>query len=304
MLACACGSSGATGDAGADGSFGGDANVGDAGDAGDAKVDAGSIWSPSSAEPVHFHWQLSDTFGAADLLPNQQGPAVYDIDGEHATANDVAAIHAAGAKAVCYVDVGSLEQGRSDYASFPSAVIGPVMQGWPNENWLLVSAANQGVILPLMKARFESWCQGKGFDAIEPDNLDAFANIPTLVTQADNLTYDLAIASLAHGLSLSIGLKNLLPDVGASDAANLVATFDWALVEQCFQYTECTVYTQAGGFVTSGKAVFDVEYNQAPDCAVANQARFNAQLRDLNLVAPTTSGYVYTPCVPDSQSTW
>jgi hypothetical protein len=30
----------------------------------------------------------------------------------------------------------------------------------------------------------------------------------------------------------------------------------------------------------------------------------NAQKTDLNLVGATESGYVYTPCVPDSQSTW
>ena len=137
-------------------------------------------------------WQ--PTSDAADSLPlddrrlhhgrhpvrARTGQVVYDIDGENATAADVAAIHAAGAIAVCYVDVGTLEQGRPDYAEFPASVIGPAVQGWPGENWLLVTAANQSIILPLMKARFENWCQAKGFDAIEPDNLDGWTNITNI----------------------------------------------------------------------------------------------------------------------------
>jgi hypothetical protein len=258
------------------------------------------VWVPSSATPIHFHWQLSTTFSASDVLPGQQGWVVYDIDGEGAAAADVAAIHAAGAKAVCYVDVGTLEQGRSDYKDFPTSVIGPGVVGWPGENWLLVTAANQSVILPLMKARLTNWCQGKGFDAVEPDNLDAWTNI-TGVSETDNVAYDLAIAGLGHGLSLSVGLKNTLPDASASNQAVMAPTFDWALVEQCYEYSECTPY---GQFISAGKAVWDVEYNVSPNCAQADMAHLNAQLRDLNLAGPHDNGYKYTPCVPDSQATW
>jgi hypothetical protein len=87
-------------------------------------------------------------FTTADLLPGQQGQVVYDVDGANSTASDVMAIHAAGAIAVCYVDVGTLEMGRPDYAEFPSSVVGPPVQGWPGENWLLVTAANQATLLP------------------------------------------------------------------------------------------------------------------------------------------------------------
>ena len=234
------------------------------------------------------------------MLAGQQGSVVYDIDGEGAAAADVQAIHAAGAKAVCYVDVGTLEQGRSDYKDFPASVVGPGVAGWPGENWLLVTAANQSVILPLMKARLTNWCQGKGFDAVEPDNLDAWTNIKG-VTETDNVAYDLAVAGLAHGLSLSVGLKNTFSDASAASETSLLSTFDWALVEQCYEYSECTPYAQ---FISAGKAVWDVEYNAAPNCAEADTAHLNAQLRDLDLAGPHDTGYKYTPCVPDSQSTW
>ncbi len=242
-------------------------------------------------------------FTTADILPNQAGAVVYDVDGENSTAADVAAIHAAGAIAVCYVDVGTLEMGRSDYSQFPSSVVGPGVSGWPGENWLLVTAANQPVILPLMKARFVDWCQAKGFDAIEADNVDGWTNISN-ISEADNLAYDLAIAQLAHALPLSIGLKNLATDLSPSQLPMFVGAFDWALNEQCYEYSECDAYTQSGSFLPAGKAVFDVEYNQSPDCTQANQSHINAQLTDLDLVGATSSGYKYTPCVPDDQATW
>ncbi len=245
----------------------------------------------------------ASTFTSADILSGQTGETVYDIDGANATAEDVAAIHAAGAKAVCYVDVGSLEQGRPDYSSFPSSVVGPAVQGWPGENWLLVTAANQGIILSLMKARFANWCQAKGFDAVEPDNLDAWTNI-TNVSEADNIAYDLAIGQLAHDLSLSIGLKNVMTDLNSSQYAAFLAQFDWALNEQCYEYSECGAYSAAGSFLPAGKAVFDVEYNVAPSCTQANQAHMNAQQTDLALVGATDTGYEYMPCIPDAQSTW
>jgi hypothetical protein len=242
-------------------------------------------------------------FTTADILPNQAGTVVYDIDGENSTAAEVKAIHAAGAIAVCYVDVGSLEKGRSDYSQFPASVVGPGVAGWPGENWLLVSAANQAIILPLMKARFADWCQAKGFDAIEPDNLDGWSNIAN-ISQADNLAYDLAIAQAAHALPLSIGLKNLATDLSKTQLPMFVGAFDWALNEQCYEYSECDAYTQAGSFLPAGKAVFDVEYNTSPDCTQANASHINAQLTDLDLVGATAGGYKYTPCVPDNQTTW
>jgi hypothetical protein len=306
------GSSGSSGSGGSSGFSSGGSGAGSSGSSGSSsgassssgatQGDGGTLWLPTPTAPIHFHWMIGG-FATADILPNQAGPVVYDVDGENSTAADVAAIHAAGAIAVCYVDVGTLEMGRSDYSQFPSSVVGPGVAGWPGENWLLVTAANQSVILPLMKARFMTWCQAKGFDAIEPDNLDGWSNISN-ISQTDNLTYDLAIAQLAHALPLSIGLKNLATDLSGSQLSMFVSAFDWALNEQCYEYGECGAYTQAGSFLPAGKAVFDVEYNTSPTCSQANQAHMNAQLTDLDLVGATASGYKYTPCVPDNQTTW
>jgi hypothetical protein len=281
---------------------GGGADVGQGGgEAGSSEggtAEAGTFWTPSSSTPVHFHWELSTVFSAPrDVIPSD-GQVVYDIDGQESDATTVAALHALGpnVKVVCYVDVGTLENFRPDAKDFPSSVVGNPVCGWPGENWLDVR--QQSVLLPLMKNRFQTWCVDKGFDAVEPDNLDAWENSPGFpITEAENISYDLAIAALGHSMGLSMGLKNL-----PENAPTIEPNFDWALDEQCFQYMECSYFETS--FIAKGKAVFDVEYNQSPNCTSATGAHLNAQKRDLNLVGPKASGYVYQPCIPDTQTTW
>ena len=73
---------------------------------------------------------------------------------------------------ICYIDVGTAEKFRPDYASFPASVLGR-SNGWPGERWLDIRQL--GVIEPIMAARFQM-CREKGFDAVEPDNIEAFSN--------------------------------------------------------------------------------------------------------------------------------
>jgi hypothetical protein len=315
LLACSGGASSDIGKSPDDGgSAGDDRGAGPASDAGaqaaadaattdvattDAAGDGGAgsgWWRPTSAAPLHFQWQLGTTFSyPGDVVP---GHTVFDLDGENTPAAVVAQLHALGPdiKVLCYVDVGSWEKSRSDAAQFPAAVLGNALVGWPDEKWLDVR--QQSVLLPLMKNRLVDWCVKKGFDAVEPDNLDGFNNNPGFpFTHDDNIAYDLAIADMAHSLGLSIGLKNM-----PSDAVAMEPHYDWALDEQCFQYAECDAFAQS--FLAKGKAVWNVEYSMAPDCAKANAMHMNSEQRDLSLVGPMASGYVYQTCVPDSQSTW
>ena len=95
-----------------------------------------------------------------------------DIDGFDNSAAEVATLHAAGQHVICYIDVGTAENWRSDYGSFPAGVQGNT-NGWPGEKWLDVRQLS--VLEPIMAARFQM-CQQKGFDAVEPDNTDGFEN--------------------------------------------------------------------------------------------------------------------------------
>ena len=68
----------------------------------------------------------------------------------------------------------------------------------------------------------------------------------------DQLAYNEWIANTAHSLGLSVGLKN---DV--DQTAQLEPYFDWALDEQCNQYSECGTEQV---FTAANKAVFNAEY--------------------------------------------
>jgi len=52
------------------------------------------------------------------------------------------------------------------------------------------------------------------------------------------------------------------------------------------------------------RMVLSVEYNVAPNSALANQWHTNSSRRDLDLVGPTAAGYLYQPCVPDDRDSW
>ena len=120
-------------------------------------------WTP----PQHltWYWQLQGT-------PKIEPVMATDIDGFDNSAAEVATLHAAGQHVICYIDVGTAENWRSDYGSFPAGVQGNT-NGWPGEKWLDVRQLS--VLEPIMAARFQM-CQQKGFDAVEPDNTDGFEN--------------------------------------------------------------------------------------------------------------------------------
>ncbi len=118
----------------------------------------------------------------------------------------------------------------------------------------------------------------KGFDAIEPDNIDGYSNNSGFpLTGADQLAYNRALAQWAHGLGLSIGLKNDGDQAGA-----LEPSFDWALDEECYTYNECGYLTT---FTSANKAVWIAEYKaiSAADCADSKAKHFNTSQYDLDL---------------------
>jgi hypothetical protein len=233
-----------------------------------------AMWVPPISTP--WQWQLSG-------LPVDQtvDVSMYDIDLFENSAAIVAALHARGRKVVCYMSAGTWENWRADASAFPAAIVGSAVKGWPGEKWLDISRID--VLGPIMTARMDL-CRQKGFDAIEPDNVDGYANTSGFPLAAqDQLTYNTWLSNAAHARGLSIGLKNDLNQV-----PQLVSSFDWALSEQCFQYRECD---RLEPFTRAGKAVFEVEYNLATTafCEQAVALSFNAMKKNLGLDAPRTA---------------
>ncbi len=254
-------------------------------------VHTGNVWQPTPAAPIHWQWQIGDDFSyPSNLVPNV---TVYDIDMFNTDASTVTALHALGYKVIAYIDFGTYENWRPDAASFPASVKGS-SNGWPGENWLDIRADS---VKTIMSARI-SLAASKGFDAIEPDNIDGYSNSTGFpLTASDQLAYNEWIANAVHAAGLSVGLKNDIDQV-----PNLEPYFDWCLNEESYKYSE---YSNLSDFVKDNKAVFEVEYGSStPQASTMNSLHINSMTRDINLTAPSNSAYFRIPCIPDTQSTW
>jgi hypothetical protein len=226
------------------------------------------IWQPDLN--TSWQWQLT---GVVDQSVDAQ---MFDLDLFDTDASLVTSLHLRGKKVVCYLSAGSWEDWRPDAASFPASVKGH-SNGWPGERWLDIRRID--ILGPIMEARLDL-CKAKGFDAVEPDNIDGYTNSTGFpLTYQDQLRYNIFLATAAHARGLSIGLKNDLDQI-----KDLLPYFDWALNEQCFQYRECGALSS---FVNAGKAVFTVEYGLSTSefCPQANALNFNSLKKNLNLDA-------------------
>lgn len=234
-------------------------------------------WQPG----VNTSWQWQLTGSPIDQSFDVDA---YDIDLFDNDASVVAALHAQGRKVICYVSVGSWEDWRPDQDQFPPSVLGNNYEGWPGEKWLDIRQID--VLAPIMRARLDQ-CRDKGFDGVEPDNIDGYTNNTGFpLTYQDQIDYNTWLANEAHARGLSIGLKNDSEQVG-----DLLPYFDWAMTEDCFADGDWC--TDVEPFVAAGKAVFAAEYtdrltiseftNQV--CPQASALGFSAILKDRDLDA-------------------
>lgn len=220
-------------------------------------------WHPKPG--LSWQWHLSeppvDTTLEAD---------VYDIDLFDNDASVVADLHSRGRKVICYISVGSVEDWRPDKDQFPAEVVGNDYDGWPGEKWLDIRQID--VLAPILRARLDL-CKQKGFDAVEPDNLQIYDNDTGFpITYEDQMAYARWLAEEAHARGLAIGMKN------ASDQVNeLVNLFDFAITEDCFDqgWSEAMV-----PFIEAGKPVFAAEYTDTgvdfqSACQMAKQMNFS-----------------------------
>jgi hypothetical protein len=222
--------------------------------AGVAGASAGA--APGIAGDVPAHWtppaQLTWYWQLQGKVSNGQPVAAYDIDGFETGATQVSALHALGKHVICYIDVGTAENFRPDYSSFPASVLGK-SNGWPGEKWIDIRKLE--VVEPIMAQRFER-CREKGFDAVEPDNIEAFENESGFpITAAQQLTYNEWVADQVHSLGMAVLQKN-----DPQQTPELEPYFDGALSEQCNQYHECEALTP---YVAAGKPVLNAEYHLA-----------------------------------------
>jgi hypothetical protein len=232
-----------------------------------------AYWIPAPGSS--WQWQLAGL--PLDLSVDAD---VYDLDLFETEPETIADLHAAGKRVICYLSAGSWEDWRPDASAFPAEVIGKVYEGWPGERWMDIRRID--LLGPILSARL-SLCREKGFDAVEPDNIDGYDNDTGFtISYEDQLRYNRWLADQAHSLGLSIGLKN-----DAAQAADLVADFDWALVEDCFDQGWCEAMSP---FLSAGKAVLAAEYTDTgidfeEACTTLEPRGFSLILKERSLTA-------------------
>jgi hypothetical protein len=276
------------------------------------------MWQPTPGERWQYQLQSHDgafpSTGGINVdiceVPFAGGtcvrPSVFDIDlyadlktGELNTAA-VAAIHASGGHAVCYVDAGSIETYRPDYQRFVEfdhacngCLIGkPFSKIFNDENYANLNndQGQRDFMLKMNDARVAK-CKEAGFDAVEFDVVDSWQTSADHsgwdISARTQLVFNRALAGIAHDYGMAAALKNDLPQI-----PQLEPTFDFAINEQCFQYHECDNLSR---FVQDGKAVLTVEYRTPLDafCPKAAKLGFDSILK-----APNFSLYdlPYVPC--------
>jgi hypothetical protein len=238
----------------------------------------GGASSDAARRPPHppdAQWQ----YQLQGLIDRSNAARVFDIDGADTPRATVQALKRDRRYVVCYFSAGTYESFRSDGHRFPRSIRGRPVEGFGNERWLDIRRL--GLIAPVLRARMRA-CARKGFDAVEPDNVDGYDNRTGLpLRRSDALRFTRWLARTAHGLGLAVGLKNSTGLVSA-----LAARFDFAVVEQCLQYDECERYRP---FVMRGKPVYEVEYEGTPEslCPRARLLGLNTILKDVDLKAPS-----------------
>jgi hypothetical protein len=240
-------------------------------------TEAKPIWQPKPTTEA-WQWQLQGT------VDTSIAAAVYEVDGFETPKPIVRELHRKGRKTICYLDIGAWESYRPDAGDFPKSALGKVYFGYPDERWLDIRKI--GILGPILRKRFDL-CKRKGFDAVEPDNLAGYENETGFpLTAKDQLRFNRWVAREVHRRGMAVALKN-----DPAQVRQLVRHFDFAVVEECFGYDECEMYSP---FVEAGKAVFSAEYEQplSSFCPKAIELRFSTIKKSYDLFARP-----WLPCV-------
>lgn len=209
---------------------------------------------------INWQWQLKGKIDTTVLAD------VYDIDLFDAPIRTINTLKSKGKKIICYFSAGSYEDWRPDSLYFPKKVLGKKMSDW-NEKWLDVRQVD---VLRIIMGKRLDLAAHKGCDAVEPDNVDGYTNDTGFpISSRDQIRFNKMLAIEAHKRGLAIGLKN-----DGEQARILEPWFDFAVVEQCFEYKFCGSYST---FVKANKAVLGTEYNLKPVqfCEKANRMKMD-----------------------------
>jgi hypothetical protein len=239
--------------------------------------------------------------------PPANGPFDYQLGGAYPlpagtqiVTRDRTASPEPGVYSICYVNAFQTQPEQLKWwrAHHPSLLLrrhGRELQdpGWPGEVLLDTSSARRRAGIAKVLGAWVDGCARKGFQAVEPDNLDTWTRSKGRLTSSDNFALARRLIARAHRAGLAIAQKN----AAEKTAAGRRAGFDFAVAESCQVYDECDAYTTA-----YGAEVLEVEYADQGgerNFAAACQARgttISINYRDRDLVSPDDPAYIDQTC--------
>lgn len=246
---------------------------------------------------VGWDWQIGASSDSAIKVASDV--KLIDIDGFTASAAKVAELKKQGLYTVCYIDAGSYEPGRPDSARYPSYLKIQQDPDWPAEYFLDVTDVFKpnSVLAGILTDRMKM-CRDKGFDALEPDNLQNDENVHGgRITTQQQIDFNGWIADQAHLHGLAVFQKNGPDKILLKDRTGkmMVDKFDGILNEECQQFGECGPLAE---YTRRGKLALNVEYRSGAslNCTLMAQLGVNAIKKDLNLAGATMGGYLRETC--------
>lgn len=194
----------------------------------------------------------------ADAVADYQLGGAYDPAPEVTiVARDSTEQPAEGRYSICYVNGFQTQPGEV----WPDDLLlhadgAPLADpNWPDEYLIDISSEQNRADAAARLAPTLERCAAAGFDAVEFDNLDSSTRSQGLLTEDDALAFATLLVEQVHVLGLAAGQKNTA-ELGSRGRDEV--GFDFAVVEECAQFDECSAYTEV-----YGAAVIAIEYTDA-----------------------------------------
>ncbi|CAM4170477.1 endo alpha-1,4 polygalactosaminidase [Deinococcus marmoris] len=251
---------------------------------------------PPPAGLYGWDWQIGAQTAAQVRVP--PGIRLIDLDGFETTAAQVAQLKRQGLYTVCYINAGSYEPYRPDSARYPARLKLGVDPNWQDEAFVDVRDVFRphSVLAAILRQRLRM-CRKKGFQALEPDNLQNDENVPGgVISLQDQVDFSGWLADEAHAQGLAIFQKNGPDKVLLKDRTGrrLADKFDGILNESCHEFDECEPLAE---YVRRGKPALNVEYRQKfLNCAGASRLKINSMFKDPYLRGGREAAYRRVAC--------
>ncbi|WP_407284821.1 endo alpha-1,4 polygalactosaminidase [Streptomyces sp. BP-8] len=197
---------------------------------------------------------------------------------------------------ICYVNAFQAQPDDTDtwQARHPELLLRdddgkPVIdQDW-DEPLLDISTAAKRKSLMDVVGPWIDGCAKAGYDAVEPDNLDSYERSRNKLSARHAAAFAELLARRAHQRHLAIAQKNTTDLLSRRKRIG----FDFAVVEECTRYKECTDFADA-----YDNRIFVVEYRKQDFAAACRSwgKRLSITLRDRDVRPSGADGYTDERC--------